>query len=186
MTTGDAIPRILKRTAIRENRLLAYVEEEIADRHGDPYTYYLIEAKFDCVLVVPVLPDGRLLLESIYRHPYRKRFLEFPAGGIEPGEDPLAAARRELGEETGYRAGRLLELGAHEALPGLVRMRLHVVLAEELAPGALQAHDRMELIELAPTSLADAQAASAARAEVASAFLSIGLLYYERHLARPA
>lgn len=55
-------------------------------------------------MVVPLLDDGRVLVERQYRHPTRTIFTEFPAGKIDPGEDPLVTAARELLEETGYRA----------------------------------------------------------------------------------
>jgi ADP-ribose pyrophosphatase len=65
------------------------------------------------VMVVPMLDDGRLVLERQYRHPLGRVMIEFPAGKIDPGEAHLACARRELLEETGYvatgwaHAGRL-------------------------------------------------------------------------------
>jgi ADP-ribose pyrophosphatase len=54
------------------------------------------------VMVVPMLDDGRLVLERQYRHPLGRVMIEFPAGKIDPGEAHLACARRELLEETGY------------------------------------------------------------------------------------
>jgi len=56
------------------------------------------------VLVVPVLDDGRLVLERQFRYPVRRVMLEFPAGKIDAGETPLATAKRELAEEAGYAA----------------------------------------------------------------------------------
>lgn len=56
------------------------------------------------VLVVPVLDDGRLVLERQFRYPVRRVMLEFPAGKIDAGETPLATAQRELREEAGYTA----------------------------------------------------------------------------------
>ncbi len=63
------------------------------------------------VLIVPMLPDGRLVLERQYRYPVRRVMLEFPAGKIDPGEVPLATARRELVEEVGYEATHWTPLG---------------------------------------------------------------------------
>lgn len=56
------------------------------------------------VVVLPVFADGSVLLEHQYRYPLRQVFIEFPAGKIDPQEDPLACAMRELQEETGYTA----------------------------------------------------------------------------------
>ena len=56
------------------------------------------------VVILPVLDNGRLLLERQYRYPVDQVFIEFPAGKIDPGEDPLVCAKRELLEETGYTA----------------------------------------------------------------------------------
>lgn len=175
-------PEVLARREISRNRFLTYVEEDLVDRHGKPYTYYQVESKWDAVVVVPLLADGRLVLERIYRHPYGRYLLEFPAGGIEPGEDPLHAAGRELGEETGYRAGKLTRLGTMEALPGLLRMRLTYVLAEDLSPGAERALEAMEMLQV--EELTRAEAWAAAETDPASSFLTTGLLYLER--AKPA
>lgn len=56
------------------------------------------------VVILPLLDDGRVLLERQYRYPNDRVFIEFPAGKIDPGEDYLACAKRELEEETGYTA----------------------------------------------------------------------------------
>jgi ADP-ribose pyrophosphatase len=56
------------------------------------------------VVVLPLLDDGSVLLERQFRYPLHDVFIEFPAGKIDPGEDPLACAKRELEEETGYTA----------------------------------------------------------------------------------
>ena len=57
------------------------------------------------VVILPVFDDGRVLLERQFRYPLDRVFIEFPAGKIDPGEDTLACAKRELQEETGYTAG---------------------------------------------------------------------------------
>lgn len=56
------------------------------------------------VVVLPLFDDGSLLMERQFRYPLDRVFIEFPAGKIDPGEDHLACARRELEEETGYTA----------------------------------------------------------------------------------
>ncbi len=177
-------PRVTARRAVSENRFLTYVEEDLLDRHGKPYTYYQVESKWDAVIAVPVLPDGRLVVERIYRHPYRRHFVEFPAGGIDPGEDPCTAAVRELREETGYHAGRARLLGTQEALPGLLRLTLHVVLCEELDHRGATAHEAMELIEVETRTAAECWAA--VRDQPTSSFLTLGLLWWERTARSPS
>jgi ADP-ribose pyrophosphatase len=57
------------------------------------------------VVILPLFDDGRVLLERQFRYPLGRVFVEFPAGKIDPGEDILTCAQRELREETGYTAG---------------------------------------------------------------------------------
>lgn len=56
------------------------------------------------VVILPLFDDGAVLMERQFRYPLDRVFIEFPAGKIDPGEDPLACAKRELQEETGYTA----------------------------------------------------------------------------------
>lgn len=56
------------------------------------------------VMIVPILDDGRLVMERQWRYPLERVMLEFPAGKLEAGEPPLSCAKRELAEETGYHA----------------------------------------------------------------------------------
>jgi ADP-ribose pyrophosphatase len=83
-------------------------------------------------VVVPILPDGRLLLVRQYRHAARAFFWEVPAGRLEPGEPPEACAARELREETGYRADRMVPLGGFHPAPGYTSEFMHLFLAEGL------------------------------------------------------
>jgi 8-oxo-dGTP pyrophosphatase MutT (NUDIX family) len=175
----EPLPRLGARRILAGNRFFDLVEEEIEGRSGSMYPYFTVASKWDAVVVVPVLPDGRLLVERIYRHPYRAWMDEFPAGGIEPGEDPCAAGGRELTEETGWIAGRVRPLQRFEALPGLLRMRLHVVLAEDLRFAGPTAHEEAEFITVRQMSVDEAWAA--AGGETVSSFLTFGLLALARH-----
>jgi len=69
------------------------------------------------VVIVPILDDGRLVMERQWRYPLERVMLEFPAGKLEPGEPTLECARRELLEETGYRAREWAKAGVlHNAI----------------------------------------------------------------------
>lgn len=172
---------VIARREVATNKFLTYIEEDLRGRDGKSYTYYHVESKWDAVIVVPLLDDGRLVLEKIYRHPYRKWFLECPAGGIEKGESPLQAAARELEEECGYRAGKTRLLGSYEGLPGMARMRLHVVLATELKFVDQINHDPLEMIEV--VEMSSEEAWRTCSNEPASSFLLTGLAFLERDRA---
>ena len=90
--------------------------------------------------IVAVHDEGVILVRQL-REPARKALLELPAGTLEPGEEPLASAQRELEEEVGLRGGRWRELGAFWTSPGFLREYMHIFLAEELEPGAAAPDD---------------------------------------------
>jgi ADP-ribose pyrophosphatase len=85
-------------------------------------------------LAVPVLDDGRVVILRQYRFAVAGRLLEFPAGTLDEGEDPLATMERELQEEAGYSASRWDSLGAMVPCPGYSDEVIHLFLARELTP----------------------------------------------------
>lgn len=87
------------------------------------------------VAVVAVDDQQRLVLLRQYRFAAGGTIWEIPAGTLEPGEPPSQTARRELIEETGYRAGRLEPLCAFFSTPGFTDEKIHVFLATELTAG---------------------------------------------------
>jgi ADP-ribose pyrophosphatase len=90
------------------------------------------------VVVLPVLPDGRILLIRQYRHATRQYLWELVAGRIDSGESVRQAAARELIEETGYRAKRLRVFLDVFPTPGFVEERMYILLAEKLTAGEAQ------------------------------------------------
>jgi len=106
------------------------------------------------VAIVAVTDDERVLLVRQYRHSVGRALLEIPAGTREPGEDPAATARRELIEETGYAADRLVLLTEFFASPGYTTERLSLFLATGCRP-ALKERDGDEPAALEAVALAD-------------------------------
>ncbi len=84
------------------------------------------------VMIVAMPDPDTVLLERQWRHPLRRVFIEMPAGKLEPGEDVMGCAERELREETGFRAGSWLRLGAFHNAIGYSDEKIEVVLAREL------------------------------------------------------
>lgn len=82
--------------------------------------------------------DPTILIERQYRHAAGQFLLELPAGRIEPGEAPLAAAKRELIEETGFRAKKWSRLVKYYASPGFLGETMQVFLAEDIRPGVAE------------------------------------------------
>lgn len=104
------------------------------------------------VVILPLFDDGRVLLERQFRYPNAKVFTEYPAGKIDPGEDPLACAKRELREETGYTAARWdFVCTIHNAI-AYSDEHLDLYLARELTAGPAQL-DEGEFLETFTASL---------------------------------
>ena len=99
------------------------------------------------VVVIPVFDNGDLLLERQHRYPLHRDFIELPAGKIDPGEDDLACARRELEEETGYTAAEWREVTTIYPCIGYSDERLAFYLAKGLKEGN-HGRDHDEFLEI--------------------------------------
>ena len=114
-----------------------------------------VEGTYGCIrhpgasLAVPVLDDGRIVVLRQYRFAVQRRILEFPAGTLEPGEQPQPAMERELQEEAGYSASQWDSLGLLLPCPGYSDEVIHLFLARQLQPVSIPvAGDEDEDIEV--------------------------------------
>jgi len=99
------------------------------------------------VAVVPVTPEGNIVLVRQYRYPVGKVMLEVPAGKLDKGEHPDDCARRELEEETGYVAHKIKRLSSIYTTPGFTDEVIHLYIAEQLTL-AKQRPDEDEFLEV--------------------------------------
>jgi 8-oxo-dGTP pyrophosphatase MutT (NUDIX family) len=106
MTTGDAVGpwTRLSRTTVYENPWVVVHHDDVLRPDGTEGIYGVVSFREQAVGVVPIGDDGRILLVGQHRYTLDAYSWEIPEGGVGVGEDPLAGARRELAEETGYRA----------------------------------------------------------------------------------
>ncbi len=130
------------------------------------------------VMIVPLLEDGRLLLERQYRYPMERVMLEFPAGKLDPGEDKLACAQRELLEETGYRAAEWAHAGVLHNAIAYSDEGIEIFFARGLVAGERQL-DEGEFLDLVTHTPAELDQL-AARGELTDAKTLIGMLWLSR------
>ncbi|MCK4843780.1 MAG: NUDIX hydrolase [Dehalococcoidia bacterium] len=120
--------------------------DTVENASGKEATREVVEHS-DCVAVAVLDEQDNVLLVRQFRYAVGKFLLEIPAGGIDPGEDPVDTVCRELQEEIGYFPRKIDKLGGFYAIPGYGTEYLHCFLATDLVPGRLVAEDT-ESIEL--------------------------------------
>ena len=135
----------------------------------------------DCVAIVAIDANDNVLLVNQFRKAVEKELLEIPAGGIDPGEDPVTAVRREMQEETGYLPQKVERLGGFYSAPGYCTEYLHLYLATDLTPGQLYAEDT-ESIKLVRVSVSQIPSLIAS-GKICDAKSIAGLLTYSSRLA---
>jgi len=143
---SDAPFRTIRSRTVFENRWIRLVQDQVEaldDEHRFEYTYLSVQ---DAVMVVGVTPEGEIPLIRQYRYPSKAYNFELPGGGT-GGRDAVEAAREELLEETGYKAGKLEKVGDFVTYCGLADEVCHVVLAWDLEAGPQQL-EKTERIEV--------------------------------------
>jgi ADP-ribose pyrophosphatase len=128
--------KITSSKEVYQCRLFSVTEDEAVD----PKTGFTIKRSVvrhaGSAVMMAVDEKKRILLVRQYRLPAEKYLWELPAGKVDPGEKPLQAAKRELAEETGYKARTWTKLASFWASPGFVQERMTIYLATDLTAGA--------------------------------------------------
>ena len=130
------------------------------------------------VLIVPVQSDGQLVVERQFRYPLNRVLVEFPAGKLDPSEAPLAAAERELLEETGYTAKRWTHVGRIHPVVSYSSEAIELFVAEDLVHVGRRL-DHGEFLDL-DTMTVDAMLAALDRGEITDAKSIAALFLYLR------
>jgi len=148
--------KLLSREEVFIGRAVSLRIDTIEKKSGDVTTREIVEHA-DCIAVVAVDDEDRIVMVRQFRRPVNKTLLEIPAGGIEDGEEPEECVRRELQEEIGYVPGKLQSLGGFYAAPGYCTEYLHLFLATRLTESRLTAEDTDE-IEVVRVPVAEVRA----------------------------
>lgn len=151
-------PTVLARDIVARSRLFAVEELQLRFANGVERTYERLVGKgqgYGAVMVVALLDGEHAVLVEEYCAGVDEYLLSLPKGLVEPGEDVLAAADRELKEEAGYGARSLEYITELSLSPGYMSQRIQVVLARDLYPQSLPGDepeplrvDRISLREL--------------------------------------
>jgi len=137
---------ILSQKVAYKGRKIEVREEHIVHENGKEHTVELVVHPGAVCIVARPTPNDVILIRQ-YRHATGKELVEIPAGTLNPGENPRDCAFRELEEETGYRAGKMIERARFYTTPGFTTEFMYLYEAAELVKTQTN-FDEDEAIEL--------------------------------------
>src|SRR5436305_9555246 len=151
---GDFSEITLESVRVFDGVLLHVRKDTVRLPNGHQSTREYIEHP-GAVTMLAFVDERTIILERQFRYPLRRHFIELPAGKIDPGEEPLATAKRELKEECGYEAGEWRHLGTLHPCIGYADERIEIYLARDLTHVGHKLDDD-EFLEVFPVSVAEA------------------------------
>ncbi len=125
--------KLLNRKVVYNGKVFNTIVDDVEYESGNRSIREVAEHPGGAVIFA-VLPDKKVILIKQHRYPIDKFIYELPAGKLNPDENPLDCAKRELEEETGYRANKWQKLTAIYTTPGFCNEQLHIYMAEDLYP----------------------------------------------------
>jgi ADP-ribose diphosphatase len=140
MSDESQFPEVFESRVVYEGKIVSLRVDQIALSDGRTATREVVEHP-GAVVIIALDQDSQVTLVRQYRHAVRRYLLELPAGGLEPGEEPLFTAQRELREEVGLDAAEWTSLGRFFSSPGFANELLHVFLARDLRPAHAEPDD---------------------------------------------
>jgi ADP-ribose pyrophosphatase len=172
--------RILSSKIVYQGPVFGVRRDEVIEPSG-VRTIREVVTHSGSVVVLPVLPDKRILLIRQYRHATRQYLWELVAGRMEAGETPRRAAARELIEETGYRAKRFRVFLDIFPTPGFLGERMFLLLAEGLTAGKAEPEEDEKIVSRAYNR--KQLEGMIRRGKLRDAKTIAGILFYYRFLA---
>ncbi|MDO9601223.1 MAG: NUDIX hydrolase [Rhodocyclaceae bacterium] len=180
MNETSFIEETLSSEQVFDGRLLKVFADQVRLPNGRESVREIIRHP-GAVVIIALLDNGKLLFERQFRYPLRRVFLEMPAGKIDAGEHVLDTARRELREETGYKASLWRHLGGMHPAIGYADERIEIFWAQGLSyVGAELDHD--EILDVSELTIADALLA-VRDGEITDAKTITALLWAEKTLS---
>ncbi|HEY1869163.1 MAG TPA: NUDIX hydrolase [Candidatus Cybelea sp.] len=147
----EELPHVVESQGVFEGRVFGVRVDRIRYPDGAEHRVDVVEHGASLAIVATPSPDELVLVRQ-YRHPTGAMLWEIPAGSAEPGEAAPDGAARELREETGYSAGRIVPIGSFWMTPGFCSELMHFFHADELSAGE-PAFDDDERIEVGVFSI---------------------------------
>ena len=176
---NEPMSRVESREKLSRGRQFDFVVEKVRHPHGVRTEMGIVRHPGSTV-IVPLFEDQSIGLIRQYRHAVSAYIYETPAGTMEPGEDPLVCARRELEEETGYAAGDMVPLGKTYLLPAYSDELTYVYLARNLTETS-QDLDQDEIIDVHRLPF-DQVLAMIETGEIVDALSILSIYHTVRHL----
>ncbi len=176
--------RLIKRNRVYEGRVFTTIVDEVEYPSGNRSIREIAEHGGGGVALA-LFPDEQIILIRQNRYPFDELLWELPAGKLNPGEDPLHCAQRELEEETGYRASSWQKLTSLYTTPGFCSEVLHIYMAMGLeeSPAGRQLEEGELSMSMSVLPLADA-IAMIERGEIVDGKSIAGIFLGERMLRK--
>jgi ADP-ribose pyrophosphatase len=145
---GKGKAKVLNSEMVFTGKVFGVRRDEVVEPSG-VHAFREVITHPGSVVVLPVLPDGRIVLIKQYRHATKQFLWELVAGRMEKGESPATGAARELREETGYRAKKFKVFLDIFPTPGFLEERMYILLAQGLTAGEAQPEEDEKIISRA-------------------------------------